>query len=156
MLALKNVSTVRIEQNQHWPGNRHGFSHSVAGPNQNSAHLASAAHRSSSIFSHAHVGHFLSSFCDCSQLSTSVALCIGSICSHELANTQPLFNNFWHSALLWWLENVILQDFAIAMTYMAFVNMGVAFEICIRIIEVSDNWGSDNRACTVLSWRKKG
>ena len=25
MLALKNVSTVRIEQNQHWPGNKHHF-----------------------------------------------------------------------------------------------------------------------------------
>ena len=35
----------------------------------------------------------LSSFCDCSQLSTSIALQIGSICSHEVANTQLLFNN---------------------------------------------------------------
>ena len=25
MLALKTVSTVKIEQNQHWPGNKHRF-----------------------------------------------------------------------------------------------------------------------------------
>ena len=25
MLALENVSTVRIEHNQHWPGNKHSF-----------------------------------------------------------------------------------------------------------------------------------
>ena len=31
-------------------------------------------------------------FCDCSQSSTSVVLHIGSICSHELANIQFLFD----------------------------------------------------------------
>ena len=36
---------------------------------------------------------FFENLCDCSRSSTSIALRIGSICSHELANVQLLFNN---------------------------------------------------------------
>ena len=66
---------------------------------------------------------FLVNFYDCSRLSTSVVLCIGSICSHELAYIQLLFDNqyIFGTALLQRLENTILQDFAIATTHVAFV-----------------------------------
>ena len=92
------------------------------------------------------VGHFLWGFCDCSQSSTSVVLHIGSIGSQELANVQLLFDNqyiFGTPRCFWRLKNTILQDFAIAKTHVALVMWVWLVKFCIRIIEVSDNWGSD-------------
>ena len=92
MLALKNVSTVRIKQNQHWPGNKHGFLTLLSARTKNTVliYVALAVHQSSSVFFFMPMSDIflenLSSFCDNSRSSTSIVLRIGSICSHELAN----------------------------------------------------------------------
>ena len=83
--------------------------------------------------------------CDCSQSSTSVVLCVGSICSHELANVQILFA---FSALRVALT-IGEHHFARFHNYhdpRGFCKGGCG--LCIRIIEVLDNQGSDNQRCT--------
>ena len=78
MLALKNVSTVRIEQNQHWPGNKHGFLTLLPAQTKITVliYIALAVDRSSSIFFFMPMSDTffenLSSFYDYSRSSTSV------------------------------------------------------------------------------------
>ena len=55
MLASKNVSTVRIEQNQHWPCSNHGFLTLLPAQAKTTVinmliYVALAVHRSLSVF----------------------------------------------------------------------------------------------------------
>ena len=107
------------------------------------AHLASASHWSSNVFflmpTLAIFFHNLLRFCDYRQSSTSIALHIGFICSHEFGYIQLLFDNTFSALrVALTIDKTILKDFATVTTHVAFANVGVACEIlrsdnqCVR------------------------
>ena len=93
MMRLAKISphAIGIEQNQHWPGNKHGFLTLLLSQTKNTVFIQLRLHTDlQASFSMPMLDIFfenLSSFCDCSQSSTSVVIRRGSICSHELANS---------------------------------------------------------------------
>ena len=78
----------------------------------------------------------LSSFCDCSRSSTSIAPCIGSAMSLQISSFSSIMNTFME----------LCSALTIGKCHFARYHSCHNPSFCIQIIEVSDNWG-----CTVVS-----
>ena len=101
---------------------------------------------------HAHVGRFLSRFCDYSRPSTSVAPHVRSVSCHELVNIQLPFDNqyiFGTPHCFHWKTPFCKILISPRPTWLSSMWVWLV-TFWVQIIEVSDNRGSDvNQGCTV-------